>query len=244
MDLEGHVCAITGGSVGIGRSLAVALANRGASVALLARSRERLEHTRSLVEASGGRARVYPVDLRDLSAVAATAAAILDDWEQVDLIANVAAVWHDDERAYHGPLLHETSAREIDEVLTVGVRAPIALTAALLPSMARRHSGQVLNISGSFAGGASGWLHYYVSKKAIEAFTVGLAQELRHVDVRVNCISPADVATEPYRRLFPEHADRALQPEEVAEVALMLLSDASRHITGQIIELRSSADHS
>lgn len=61
--------------------------------------------------------------------------------------------------------------------------------------------------------------------------------------MQVNCISPADVATEPYRRLFPEHVDRALRPEEVAEVALTLVGDAGRHITGQIIEVRNRADH-
>lgn len=92
MDLHGRVCAITGGSVGIGRALAIALGERGASVALLARSRDGLNQTRSLVEARGGRARVYPTDLRDLHAIAVTAAAILEDWGRVDLIANVAGV--------------------------------------------------------------------------------------------------------------------------------------------------------
>ena len=120
----------------------------------------------------------------------------------------------------------------------------MVLTSLLLPSMVRRNAGHVLNISGVFSGGADGWLHYYVSKKALEAFTIGLAQEVWDVEVQVNCISPADVATEPYERFYPESADRALKPEEVAEVALMLLGDASRHITGQIIEVRNRADHS
>ena len=69
MDLHGQVCAITGGSVGIGRALAIALGEQGASV------------------------RVYPTDLRDLHAIAAAAEAILEDWGRVDLIANVAGVW-------------------------------------------------------------------------------------------------------------------------------------------------------
>jgi NAD(P)-dependent dehydrogenase (short-subunit alcohol dehydrogenase family) len=242
-DLKGRVCAVTGASVGIGRALAVALGASGASLALVARSRDRLNQTRSLVEANGGRARTYPIDLRDLSAIVAGAEAILNDWGRVDLIANVAGVWHDGHRVYQGLPLHRTPFVEVDEVLDVGIRAPMMLTAALLPSMARRHAGHVLNISGSFRDGASGWLHYYVSKKAIEAFTIGLAQEVRDVEVQVNCISPADVATEPFRRLYPESVDGALQPEEVAEVALTLIGDAGRHITGQIIEVRNRTDH-
>jgi len=243
MDLAGRVCAVTGGSAGIGRALAVALGERGASVALLARSRDRLDQTRSLVEAGGGRARTYPTDLRDPAAVVAAAEAVLADWGRVDLIANVAGVWHDDDRVYHGPLLYQTSVREVSEVLDVGIRAPMVLTGALLPSMARRRAGHVLNISGSFDDGAKGWLHYYVSKKALEAFTVGLAQEVRDVEVQVNCISPADVATEPYKRLYPGQAARALRPEEVAEVAVVLVGDAGRRLTGQIIEGRNRADH-
>jgi NAD(P)-dependent dehydrogenase (short-subunit alcohol dehydrogenase family) len=82
-----------------------------------------------------------------------------------------------------------------------------------------------------------------VSKKALEDFTVGLAQELRDFEIQVNCISPADVATEAYVRFYPEYAAAAVQPEEVAEVVVALVSDQFRHVTGQIIEVRNRADH-
>ncbi len=84
------------------------------------------------------------------------------------------------------------------------------------------------------------WLHYYVSKKALEAFTVGLADELREYQVQVNCISPSDVATEPLKRFFPEDADTALDPSEVADLAVYLISSSTAdHITGQIIVIKS-----
>ena len=159
------------------------------------------------------------------------------------MIANVAGVWHNSERAYQGPRLNETPTAEIIEVLDVGIRAPMILTARLLGGMIERRSGHVLNISGTFSSGGATWLHYYVSKKAIEEFTKGLAQELRDYEIQVNCISPADVATEPYKNFYPEYAASALQPAEIAEVALELLSPACRHISGQIIEVRNRSDH-
>lgn len=243
VELSGRVCVITGASIGIGRSLAVALGRQGASLALLARSKDRLDETQVLVEAAGGKARSYPTDFRDIEAVSQSAESILRDFGDIFLIANVAGVWHDEDKAYQGPLLPETPTEEILEVLDVGIRAPIVLTSRLLPSMVEQKAGHVINISGTFSDGAKGWLHYYVSKKALEEFTVGLAQEMRDFEIQVNCISPADVATEPYKRFYPEYAAQALQPEEIAEVALMLLAESSRHISGQIIEIRNRSDH-
>jgi NAD(P)-dependent dehydrogenase (short-subunit alcohol dehydrogenase family) len=199
---------------------------------------------KSLVESAGGTAHVYPTDLRDPPAIMDTTEAILSDCDRIDLVANVAGVWHDDDRAFQGPLLHEIGLAELLDVLDVGIRAPMLLTAGLLPTMVRRRAGHVVNVSGTFSEGARGWLHYFVSKKAMEEFTRGLAQEVRDFQIKVNCISPADVATEPVRRLYPEAAKYALEPEEIAEVALMLISDASRHITGQVIEVRSQVNQS
>lgn len=81
-------------------------------------------------------------------------------------------------------------------------------------------------------------MHYFVSKRALEQFTVGLADEVGELGVKVNCVSPADVATEAYVRFFPEDAATALAPENVAEVVQWLTSDAARHVSGQIIEVR------
>lgn len=243
MDLNGKAAVVTGASTGIGRAVAVALAGEGVHVALLGRRVEQLEETRDLVRAAGGTAAVYPVDLRDAEAVEATAGRIVSELQHLAVIANVAGVWHDENRADSGPLLHETSVEETREVLRVGVEAPMVLTATLLPPLVAAREGHVINISGTFSDGATGWLHYYVSKKAIEDFTVGLAQEVRDFELQVNCVCPADVATEAYQRFFPEYAATAVRPDEVAEVVLSLLSDDFRHVTGQIIEVRNRFAH-
>ena len=242
MDLEGKRCVVTGASVGIGRALAIAYGSRGAAVDLIARSRGALEETAQLVQAAGGSATVHVTDLTDVAAVEELATG-LSAFGEMFVIANVASAWHDAGRAFQGRLLFETPTAEILQVLDVGIRAPMVLTARLLPRMIERRSGHVTNISGTFSSGGASWLHYYVSKKALEEFTRGLAQELRPFEIQVNCISPADVATEPYNKFFPEYASSALQPGEIAEVALELLSPSCRHITGQVIEVRNRTDH-
>jgi len=240
---NGRTAVVTGASIGIGRAIAVALGQEGWTVALLARRQTALEETARLVSAAGGTAIEYCVDLRDIPAVLRTASNIRANAPSLRLIANVAGVWHDDKVAFQGPLLHETPSNQIVEVMQVGGLAPLILTAALLPSMVDAKSGHVINISGTFSAGARGWLHYYVSKKAIEAFTIGLAQELRRFEIQVNCVCPADVATEPYKRFYPEYATSALQPEEVAQLVMGLMSPMNRHVTGQVIEIRNRSEH-
>jgi NAD(P)-dependent dehydrogenase (short-subunit alcohol dehydrogenase family) len=236
----GQTAVVTGASTGIGRALAIELAKTGYSLILVARSREGLSETAKLTKAAGAQTVIVPTDLRVEKQVDALAATILDQCKELDLLANVAGVWHDDSHVFYGPRLHETPATEIRDVLEVGTLAPILLTRALLPAMIKRHRGQVINISGTFSAGGSGWLHYYVSKKALEQFTVALADEVRSLGVRVNCISPADVATEAYIRYFPDEAAGALTPEEVSKATLLLLSADAKDISGQIIEVRSS----
>jgi NAD(P)-dependent dehydrogenase (short-subunit alcohol dehydrogenase family) len=243
MDVRGKTAVITGASTGIGRAIAVALAEQGAHTALLGRRMDHLRETSDLVRRVGGSAMVYKVDLQDALATQQIAARILDENDRLAVIANVAGVWHDDTKAYQGPLLHETPVEETLEVLRVGIEAPMVLTAKLLPPMVEAREGHVVNVSGTFSDGGKGWLHYYVSKKALENFTIGLAQELRPFDMQVNCVSPADVATEAYARFYPDDAESALHPADVAEVVVNLLGDACRHVTGQIVEVRNRSAH-
>ena len=75
----------------------------------------------------------------------------------------------------------------------------------------------MINLSGTFENGAKGWLPYFVSKRAIEDLTLGLAQELEEKDIQVNCISPSDTATEAYAKFFPQYMNDAIEPSEIAK---------------------------
>jgi NAD(P)-dependent dehydrogenase (short-subunit alcohol dehydrogenase family) len=156
-----------------------------------------------------------------------------------DILVNVAGVWHDDKTVFAGVPLVDTPAKQILEVMEVGLLAPMLLTRAFLPPMLRAQQGKIISISGTFATGGAGWLHYYVSKLGLENFTVGLAQELRPSKIQVNCVSPSDTATDALRRFFPEDAKTALDPREVARLVVFLASQDAEHITGQCIVIKN-----
>ena len=246
MDFSGKAAVVTGASGGLGREIAVALGGAGARVGLVARSHQGLEETRRLIGQPG--TQVFCTDLRDEKAIEKLGESVKTGFGAVDILVNAAGVWHDERTKYHGPSLLETPVERIHEVLEVGVRAPFLLTRLLLPGMVQKRKAKILQISAAFSGGPDGgvgWLHYYVANKAIEAFTAALAIELREHDVQVNCIAPWFVATEAVQRFYASELKtyEALQPLEVAQVAMFLLSSDADHISGQVIEVRSKHDH-
>ncbi len=238
MKLKNKIAVITGASTGIGRAIAVKLALEGARVMLLARSKNGLEKTLKLVEKVGSEGRIFCIDLRKIDEIKKFAQNIKKSEGEIDVLINIAGIWHSKDKAYYGIEFADYSTDEILDTYAVGLTAPTILAHELSPLM--KQGGKIINISGTFESGAKGWLPYFVSKKAIEDLTVGLAHELRNQQIQVNCISPSDVATESYKKFFPDDAtpDNALQPEDVASLALFLASKEADHITGQIIVIK------
>lgn len=238
--LGGKTALVTAASTGIGRAISVAIAISGGRVGLVARSKDGLKKTQEIIREKGGEAEIFVTDLRDQKAIDRLVAEVQKKWGNVDILVNAAGVWHNDKIVYAGVPLAETPDEQIHEVLDVGIRAPFLLTRRLLPSMIKKRQGKILQISGTFESGASGWLHYYVSKKAIEHFTIGLAEELRPHLIQVNAISPSDTYTEAYQRFFPDTDEKeCVRPKEIADLAVFLLSENADNITGQIITIRS-----
>lgn len=238
MKLKNKIAVITGASTGIGRAIAVKLASEGAKTMLLARSKDRLEETLKLVEQVGGEGKIFCVDLRSVDEIKKFAQNIKESEGEIEILINVAGIWHSEDKAFSGIEFADYSTDEILDTYVVGLTAPTILSHELIPLM--KQGGKIINISGTFESGAKGWLPYFVSKKAIEDLTIGLSHELRNQQIQVNCISPSDVATEAYKKFFPEDAkpDNALQPEDVASLTLFLVSKEADHITGQIIVIK------
>lgn len=235
------VALVTGAGTGIGRAISVALAKEGCSVALAGRNSASLAETKTIIEGSSCIARPFHADLRDSTSIGSLVAAVNAELGAISILVNCAGVWHDSSRAYYGCDLHEISVEELDDVLDVGVRAPMLLAKAVLPDMIASGQGKIVNVSGTFSSGGAGWLHYYVSKKALEDFTVGLADELRKHKIQVNCISPADVKTPALKKFFQDDYITALDPGDVARYAVFLASEQSDHITGSCTVLRNKA---
>lgn len=156
--------------------------------------------------------------------------------ENVDILVNVAGIWHGKNEVYAGKHLEEFPERVILDMFMVGTIVPTLLVRAFAPLMAS--GSRIINISGTFEHGAKGWLPYFVSKRAIEDLTVGLADELKDKGILVNAISPSDTATEAYKKYFPQYMDEAIDPEEIAREAVFLCSLDASGITGKVFVMK------
>jgi 3-oxoacyl-[acyl-carrier protein] reductase len=240
--LEGKLAVITGASRGIGAAVAQLLSKAGARVVLTARDRRALNSVAAKLTTRG---LVIVADLRDQESVSRLVRATEAKAGSPDIVINLAGVWHDKKSLYQGPRLWETPSERLAEVLDVGVHGAFRLSRGFLPGMVKRGSGHIIQIGCGFAGPheAIGWLHYYVSNKALAAFTAGLAAELRPHNIRVNCIAPWFVATDYVRKFYPKEWKTALSPARVAETMMALVAGPlSSDISGQVIEMRSDLD--
>ncbi len=244
MQFKDQKILITGASVGIGRAIAEKLAQEGAHVGLVARSVDRLKEVQKGIAKQGGQATVFSGDLGSTAGIDALWSSIASNWSGMDALVNAAGVWHDDGNLLLGPTLQNTSVKHIERVFAVQLYAPILLSRKAIPGMVERGGGKILNISGELKS-AVGWLHYYVSKKALEEFTIGLSEELRPHEIQVNCISPSDTLSETYAEYFPGYDPKdVLDPEEVAKFTAFLLSQDADHITGSVTIIRSKSARS
>lgn len=237
MKIENKHAVVTGASTGIGRAVAVALAKQGVTVGLLARSVDGLNKTLKLVEEVGGQGKIFPLDLRNTSDIYNLTKSLKDQWNRIDILVNVAGIYHDETHAYYDKPFEKYSMNEILNTYEVGFTGPTLLTHALLPLMPK--GSHIINLSGTFENGAKGWLPYYASKRALEDFTVGLSQDLKDKGIFVNGISPSDTATESYKKFFPQFIDEAMDPTIIGDFVASL---CSRHNppTGKIFVLKKS----
>lgn len=220
---------ITGASTGIGRALAIELGKLGWTVGLVARRTGELETTGNLVLGEGGRGVVLSTDLTDLQQINRLITSVVGLTTHLDLLVNIAAIWHGKSEVYAGKNIQDFDHQVIAATYQVGLIAPTILASGLVSLMPPGSS--IINLSGTFETGAKGWLPYYASKRALEDLTIGLAEELAEKQIKVNCISPSDVATEEYQKYFPQDAQNALSPQEVAK---FIIEVSQKSQTGQV----------
>jgi len=188
----GRVALVTGAGRGIGRSVAVLLAARGAAVVAMARSGVELAEAVDEIERAGGRAHPVQADLADLDGIGRLAERAAASYGPIDVLVNNAATV--------GPLGPTASLdwREVRGAFDLNVVSVLALTAAALPSMVERGWGRVANVSSGIVarpGTMRGGTTYTATKGALEAHTVNLAAELEGTGVTVNVYRPGTVDT-------------------------------------------------
>jgi NAD(P)-dependent dehydrogenase (short-subunit alcohol dehydrogenase family) len=230
--LDGRVAIVTGASRGIGHAIASAFATAGASVVLVSRKEETLRQAAGLID---GDVAVHPANVGDLAAAEACVAETMQRFGSVDILVNNAAA-----NPYYGPML-EISPSQFDKIIEVNLRGPLFWSKAAWQQSMRERPGVILNISsGGSVYPTTGLGVYDMAKAALNLFTRQLAGEI--APTRVVCIAPGLVETHFSQILvegFGEEIARRLparrlgQPEDVADLALFLVSDHATYITGE-----------
>ncbi len=244
--LTDRTAIVTGAGKGIGAAIAVAFAEAGADVALLARTEADLEQVAAAVREHGRRAVVLPTDVMDFEALAASLEGAAGQLGGVDIVVNNAG------GAVPAPFM-DTRAEHMEWAFHFNVSAPVELTRLAVPHLLARGGGAVLNI-GSMAGAhaSRGYLAYGTAKAAIAHATKLMASDLAP-RIRVNAILPGAVETwalnwylgymedkgTPIRGTMLENTllQRNGTPEDVSAAALYLCSDASSWVTGKLLEV-------
>ena len=237
--LKGRTALVTGASQGIGRAIALAFAREGANIVVTARSRDRLQALAAEAESLGVGALAAPADLGVEAEINEAAKAALAKFGAVDILVNNAAIIH-----ARIPVI-ELDAQLFRDVLNVNLTGAFLITKALLPGMIERPAGsprgKIINISsiGGRKGGA-GRSAYRITKSGLISFTESLAAEVKKYGIDVNAICPGGVDTEGYRDAFNtagrSENPKLMDPDEIAQVAVFLASDASSAITGAAID--------
>ena len=244
MSIAGKVAIVTGGSRGIGRAYAEALAGAGAAVLISDLLEAEGAETVEAIRASGQKAAFMRVDVSCKEATEAMAKMAADTFGGIDILVNNAAMF----ASLKGGPMSDISVDRWDLTMAVNVRGPWLCTCAVVPYMRQRGGGAIVNQTSISAFGMAGMLDYTASKAAVIGMTKSAASELGRDNIRVNAIAPGGTATEGYAQILGGNLAQAeerakatqliaaqIQPEDITATLLHLVSDGARFITGQTI---------
>jgi 3-oxoacyl-[acyl-carrier protein] reductase len=236
---DGRVAVVTGGGRGIGRAVALRLANEGANVAISYRSNdEAAEEVAEEVRQAGVLCEIFKGDAADPDDVAALFEGVGEALGKIEILVNNAGLTRDN-------LMMRMKEEEFDEVLRTNLKGTYLCTRAALRPMIRARWGRIVNVS-SVVGlvGNAGQANYAASKAGIIGFTKSVAREVAQRGITANVVAPGYVETELTRSLSDELKDRIrdqvpagrfAEVEEVAEVVAFLAGEGAGYVTGQTI---------
>lgn len=236
--LEGKTAIVTGAARGIGQAVAVKFAAEGADLALCDLELDGLKETAGLVAGRGRRAECFAVDVGRADQVQKTVEDAAARLGRLDILVNNAGITKD------GYLLRMSEA-DWDAVLNVNLKGAFLFTKAASRIMMKQRSGAMVNIA-SIIGliGNAGQCNYAASKAGVIALTKSVARELASRGIRANAVAPGFIQTRMTDKLPEDIRQKMLeaiplgrfgQPEDVANVAAFLASDASAYVTGQVL---------
>lgn len=229
--LQGKVVLITGSSSGIGRMTALALANTGARLALVARRTDRLAAVQEEVGARGGAAEMFPCDVTVPGAMEVVVRGCVDRYGRIDVLVNNAG-------AGFFAAIEQTTAEDLDQILAVNLKGTFHGIRAALPVMRRQGAGHIVNVASTAGRRGSPYVGAYcASKFAVVGLTESLRTELAGSGIRVSLFCPGATQTEFFdaARRRTEHHRGLVGPVESAERVAERLVDLIRRPRAEVI---------
>lgn len=239
MSLNGKTALVTGASRGIGRAIALRLAEDGANVAVIyAGSADKAEAVVNEITALGVNAKAYRCNVADSAAVNETVKAVTNDLGKIDILVNNAGITRDG-------LMLRMKDEDFDAVLDTNLKGTFNMIRACYSGFIRKKSGRIINIS-SVSGimGNAGQANYSASKAGVIGLTKSVARELASRGITCNAVAPGFIQTDMTENLGDNNSllnsiplGRMGKPEDIAAAVAFLASDSAAYITGEVLKV-------
>lgn len=239
MSLNGKTALVTGASRGIGRAIALRLAEDGANVAVIyAGSADKAEAVVNEITALGVNAKAYRCNVADSAAVNETVKAVTNDLGKIDILVNNAGITRDG-------LMLRMKDEDFDAVLDTNLKGAFNTIRACYSGFIRKKSGRIINIS-SVSGimGNAGQTNYSASKAGVIGLTKSVARELASRGITCNAVAPGFIQTDMTENLGDNNPllnsiplGRMGKPEDIAAAVAFLASDSAAYITGEVLKV-------
>ena len=239
MSLNGKTALVTGASRGIGRAIALRLAEDGANVAVIyAGSADKAEAVVNEITALGVNAKAYRCNVADSAAVNETVKAVTKDLGKIDIFVNNAGITRDG-------LMLRMKDEDFDAVLDTNLKGAFNMIRACYSGFIRKKSGRIINIS-SVSGimGNAGQANYSASKAGVIGLTKSVARELASRGITCNAVAPGFIQTDMTENLGDNNPllnsiplGRMGKPEDIAAAVAFLASDSAAYITGEVLKV-------
>jgi 3-oxoacyl-[acyl-carrier protein] reductase len=240
MRLKDKKAIVTGAGQGIGRSIALRMAQEGADVVIVEWNPETGNQTKKEVEALARKALFMKVDVANQKQVQNMVGEVLKAWGRIDILINNAGF-------DRGATLLKVKEEDWDAVLGVHLKGAMNCIQAVAPHMTENQYGKIINISSIYAkSGGVGAISYSTAKAGIIGLTKSVARELGRYQINVNVVLPGLILTPTIEKMAEKYRDMIIertplgrigQPEEVANVVAFLASDEASFVTGATIEV-------
>ena len=235
-----RIALVTGASQGIGRACALVLAEAGATVALAARNREKLDEVAAQITAAGGQAAVFPLDVTNEDQIKLTVKEVVARHGRLDILVNNAGITHDQ-------LLMRMKRTDWDSVLNTNLTSAFLLSQAAISPMLKQRWGRIINIT-SVVGqtGQAGQANYAASKAGLIGLTMSIAREVASRNITVNAVAPGFIETamtavlsDDLKAKLNEQIPLGRQGTdvEIAHAVKFLASEEAAYITGHTLNV-------